>query len=193
MRRRMMMGVEKRLLPAGYTQLDYVSNGGQLCYIDTGVSVSDVSFELNICVYQSSSNQGVFGNGGNVNQNRASLGLVINSSNIIYFVYRISQSTNTALSVGSWNNIKYDATTGVLYKNDVPIYTIKKRTISSSSTLLIGTYSTNSAKPTYFGVCVVGGKTFIPAQRDADGVVGFYNITDNVFKSSSSANSFIAP
>ena len=191
MRRRMMMG--GRLLPPGYTQLDYVSNGGQVCYIDTGVSVSDVSFELNICVYQSSSNQGVFGNGGNVNQNRASLGLVINPSNIIYFVYRISQSTNTALSVGSWNNIKYDATTGVLYKNDVSIYTINKQTISSSLTLRIGTYSTTSAKPTYFGVCIVGGKTFIPAQRDADGVVGFYNITDNVFLYSPTAAQFLPP
>lgn len=181
------------LLPPGYTQLDYVSNGGQVCYIDTGVPVSDVSFELNINVYQSSSNQGVFGNGGNISQNRASLGLVVTRSNIIYFVYRISESTNTALSVGSWNNIKYDATTGVLYKNDVSIYTINKQTISSSSTLRIGTYSTNSAKPTRFGICIVGGKTFIPAQRDADGVVGFYNITDNVFLFSPTANQFLPP
>lgn len=191
MRRRMMMG-KGGLLPQGYTQLDYVSNGGQVCYIDTGVPVSDVSFELNINVYQSSS-QGVFGNGGNINQNRASLGLLVDSSNNIFFVYRIKQDTNTALSVGSWNNIRYDATTGVLYKNDISIYTINKQTISSSSTLRIGTYSTIAAKPTYFGVCVVGGKTFIPAQRDADGVVGFYNITDEVFLLSPTANQFLPP
>lgn len=187
------MGVEKRLLPAGYTQLDYVSNGGQVCHIDTGVPVSDVSFDLNIKVCAQSSYQGVFGNGGNINQNRASLGLLVNSSNDIVFVYRIQQNTNVTLRVGSWNNIRYDATAGILYKDDVPIHTINKQTISSSSTLRIGTYSTNSAKPTYFGVCVVGGKTFIPAQRDADGVVGFYNITDNVFLFSLTANQFLPP
>ncbi len=192
MRRRMMM-VKGGLLPQGYTQLDYVSNGGQVCYIDTGVPVSDVSFELNISVYAQSSNSGVFGNGGNINQNRASLGLVVNSSNDIIFVYRISQNTNAALRVGSWNNIRYDATAGILYKDDVPIHTINKQTISSSSTLRIGTYATHSTKPTYFGVCVVGGKTFIPAQRDADGVVGFYNITDKVFLFSPTANQFLPP
>lgn len=47
MRRRMMM-VKGGLLPQGYTQLDYVSNGGQVCYIDTGIPVSDVSFHIRI-------------------------------------------------------------------------------------------------------------------------------------------------
>lgn len=181
------------LLPQGYTQLDYVSNGGQVCYIDTGTPVSDVSFELNINVYAQSSYQGVFGNGGNINQYRDSLGLIVNSSNEILFVYRNLQETNAALRVGSWNNIRYDATAGILYKDDVPIYTINKRTISSSSTIRIGTYGAYPAKPTYFGVCVVGGKTFIPAQRYADGVVGFYNITDKVFLFSPTANQFLPP
>lgn len=181
------------LLPQGYTQLDYVSNGGQVCYIDTGVPVSDVSFELNINVYAQSSYQGVFGNGGNINQDRASLGLIVTSSNDIGFVYRKALNTDIRLTVGSWVNIRYDATTGVLYKDDTPIDTVTKRAISSSSNLYIGTYATYASKPTYFSICTVGGKTFIPAQRDADGVVGFYNITDKVFKYSPTANQFLPP
>lgn len=182
----------------GYTRLRYVDNQGA-AYCSSGIHVSeDMTFDLNICVYQAYSTDHYMIAGsstGNFNQSRQAVGLRC-TNNKLYAIYRLQLGGSTTLITNEWYNLslKEDG----FYKDDTLFQSIDREPLPGRdpSTFFIGSFYTPvvTPRPHYqlIGNCIINDTTFIPVRRNSDNTAGFLKLPDGTFLTSNSSTPFLA-
>ena len=180
LRRLLMANTGGGVLPSGFTQLEYVTSNPTLeGYIDTGVipKIND-TFELR--VYRRNRNR-PFGSDYfyvyiYVNNERWS---IFNSS---------YKDMGTRVLPYSWRTFRYESKKMYQYTDDGELeYTLSASTKACTKSLNL--FRSNGAAArcdcdiSYFKMTSADGYTleYIPALRNSDGVVGFYDIANGVF------------
>lgn len=177
-RRRLLMQ-KSGILPSGYTQLEYISNGGTAAYVDTGI-VMKLSYHMIIDFSVSAMKSVTPLWGGSA-----------------AYAFQCNTTTSYTLRFGGINyqvnstTVPLDTLTRAEAKDRVMTINGKKyasgTTEDTSNWLLFranynsGYYTKNSVY--YFKVC--DGDTvlmeLIPAKRNSDSVVGMYDLVSNKF------------
>ena len=194
---------QKQTLPAGYTQLEYISFDGTRstgAYINTGLDFytdipnTDIKFEADVKMYQGSDWQVIVGA---VGSSTAYIGT--NDGNYFYYGYGISDTTTNVLNPYTRCFHRFDAPNGTYnindFVNDSQIVTATFSAYNRTKQLpiIIGGYHRSASQPTVYrakmdlysikiyndSVLAFNG---IPCKRDSDGVVGLYDTVSDTFK-----------
>lgn len=185
-RRRLMMQRKASILPAGYTQLEYIErDADNRGYIDTGL-IMKLSYQMILDfmpVQQLGAYQGFWGS--------HLFSFICSKSNTFYLYFFKTQPIevySTEAFFGAWNEVTYNSS---LYLNGNKF--VKKGTSDDSVPMLLLTTSkymnyTSYTKVSYFKVSDGNNvlMELIPARRNSDSVVGMYDLVSNNFLTSPS-------
>ena len=183
-------------LPAGYTELEYITFDGN-SYIDTGVVLTDatnIENVLNIKAQTISEFQTITGFMPSADTNNPRYGINIYSSRWMIGINKTVMSENNAdtnkhtLKFITSNSIQtlYDSD-NILITTSISVYALNNNTLS----LYLGARHNLSGVQHYFigniglsylkqnGVMLYD---YIPCLRDSDNVVGFYDTVSQTFK-----------
>ena len=196
---------EQGKLPAGYTQLDYIENTDTslMTYINTGVQLGTSDFEISAGVYFTAtatyespvlsiwtSTYGywdLFKTGGNIDCYTQAHNIISGGATVgTWFDYKLTRSgSNWALEDGVHTGITWTYTISQNINNTNLI-------INARGDLSTG-YKT-SARYSYVKIKVAGilVRNYVPAKRNSDSKIGFYDIINDTFVSSAGTNEFTA-
>lgn len=167
-------------LPAGYTRLEYVTSNATLGgYIDTGVIPEiDGTFELR--VYRRDRNPPF-------SSDYLSVYINVDSEKWQLF-YANTKDMGTRVLPYSWRTLRYESKKMYQYTDDGELeYTLSASTRRCSKSLDLFRRKNSGTRCdcdiSYFKMTRANGYTleYIPALRNSDGVVGFYDIANGVF------------
>ena len=180
---------------APYTYYDYLENGSNKQWIDTGVYVGGAeSIEidsLSIRVSGGNFSQSVFGARDGYDKNDFSLRIQNSEFRIRYGK---SADYGTSITVGHQYAFRKNANIINIYDGDTQVYTHTFTALSTApdySLMLFAINNAGSASSTYMGVRI--GVTriydssnnlirdFRPAVRNSDGVAGMHDVLNDVF------------
>lgn len=185
-RRRLMMQGKASILPAGYTQLEYIErDADNQGYIDTGLIMKQ-SYQMILDfmpVQELNKYQGFWGT--------VLFNFICSKSNTFYLYFFKTQPTvvySTEAFFGAWNEVTYNSS---LYLNGNR-FTNKGTSDDAMPMLLLTSYkymtNVSYTKVSYFKVS--DGDTvlmeLIPARRNSDSAVGMYDLVSNNFLTSPS-------
>ena len=187
-------GESPSLLPAGYTQLDWIQNTSD-ARIDTGIKGNaSTSFKLRVRVDDLANTNGIFGARNTTTSNC----LTVNTSSgkFRFGFYRTTTSSSVAITQGQWYDVELN--TRKFYVDGVQVDSRSSATFTTPYNLHFFTNVGNrSGELTYydgrcsFGISYVNDMMFVPC-INPNGVVGMYEATYGNFCSSDNGTAFVA-
>jgi len=193
--------VPQRVLPSGYTQLEYLGSTGTQ-YIDTGtVPTTNTNFEIKLRYTDITDTQGMIGYLSNSEpQTNFYLAKSMVPADVVFASGTAAQRfglKTISTSVGTLYT--YKLTGNSLYINN-EVLDVQRGTLSTSNTMYI--FSRNNsdltaglrAKVYYYKIYDDASlvRNFIPARRDSDGKLGMYDLVSGNFFMNNGTGEFIA-
>lgn len=184
------------VVPAGYTQLEYIESTGTQ-YINTGIkATSSIGVEIDYSDYVVNGNENVLFGASNGSW-AAQLGMnnsKTQGQTLAYYNY--DGYTGYAIQ----NACKYKLENGALYANGTQIYSKTFSSFSYTYNIYLLAQNWAGAAQNYAKLKLKSAKVwdnsalirdFIPAKRNSDGVIGLYDIVGNVFYTNSGTGTFV--
>lgn len=187
-------GESPSLLPAGYTQLDWIQNTSD-ARINTGVKgTNTTSFKIRVRVDDLANTNGIFGARTSTTSNCLA---VNNTSGKFRFGFnKTSTTSSVAITEGQWYDIELNTRT--FYVDGVQVDSRNNNSFTTPYNLHLFTIlGTSSSKPTYYdgrcsmGICYINDRVYVPC-IDPNNVVGMYETTYGQFYGSDSGTPFVA-
>lgn len=195
-RRRLMIAATSKgqLLPAGYTQLDWIKNTAD-AMIDTGIQgKGSTTFKLRVRIDDLANTNGIFG----ARSSTTSRALAVNNTNGKFRFGYSNNTTTSSVSIieGKWYDIELSG--GKFYVDGVLADSRTQASFTTPPTMHLFAIAGGSITDlTYYkgrfsmGISYVNNRVYVPC-IDPNGVVGMYETTKGIFKSSENGTPFVA-